>query len=406
MKNHFLSALSKIKAEGRYRVFTELKGYSSNSVKAYSVKHDKDITLWCSNDYLSMSKNPTVIDALAKGAYEFGVGSGGTRNISGTSNAIINVEKEISDLHNKDAALVFTSGYIANQATLSTISKIIPNCVIFSDQNNHASIIYGIKESNLEKVIFRHNDMSDLESKLKEYPVECPKIIVFEAVYSMSGVVANVSEICELAKKYNALTYVDEVHSVGIYGKEGSGICEELGYQDEVDIIQGTFAKAYGVIGGYIASKHEIVDSIRCYSPGFIFTTSLPPAISEAILSSIKYLRKSDLERDKLKNIVSLLKNKLNDKGVKFLQNETHIISVMINDATLCQKVYTDLLQNHNVYVQGINFPTVPKGHERLRITANPFHTEEMANDFVDALCTVLTKYNIYDLMHKKISFG
>jgi 5-aminolevulinate synthase len=406
MKNHFLSALSKIKAEGRYRIFTELKGYSSNSVKAYSVKHDKDITLWCSNDYLSMSKNPTVIDALAKGAYEFGVGSGGTRNISGTSNAIINVEKEISDLHNKDAALVFTSGYIANQATLSTISKIIPNCVIFSDQNNHASIIYGIKESNLEKVIFNHNDMGDLESKLKEYPPECPKIIVFEAVYSMSGVVANVGIICELAKKYNALTYVDEVHSVGIYGKEGSGICEELGYQDEVDIVQGTFAKAYGVIGGYIASKHEIIDSIRCYSPGFIFTTSLPPAIAEAILCSIKYLRKSDLERDKLKDIVSLLKSKLNDKGIKFLQNETHIISVMINDATLCQKVYTDLLQDHNVYVQGINFPTVPKGQERLRITANPFHTEEMVNDFVDALCTVLTKYNIYDLTHKKISFG
>ena len=406
MKNHFLSALSKIKAEGRYRIFTELKGYSSNSVKAYSVKHDKDITLWCSNDYLSMSKNPTVIDALAKGAYEFGVGSGGTRNISGTSNAIINVEKEISDLHNKDAALVFTSGYIANQATLSTISKIIPNCVIFSDQNNHASIIYGIKESNLEKVIFNHNDMGDLESKLKEYPPECPKIIVFEAVYSMSGVVANVGKICELAKKYNALTYVDEVHSVGIYGKEGSGICEELGYQDEVDIVQGTFAKAYGVIGGYIASKHEIIDSIRCYSPGFIFTTSLPPAIAEVILCSIKYLRKSDLERDKLKDIVSLLKSKLNDKGIKFLQNETHIISVMINDATLCQKVYTDLLQDHNVYVQGINFPTVPKGQERLRITANPFHTEEMVNDFVDALCTVLTKYNIYDLTHKKISFG
>ena len=406
MKNHFLSALSKIKAEGRYRIFTELKGYSSNSVKAYSVKHDKDITLWCSNDYLSMSKNPTVIDALAKGAYEFGVGSGGTRNISGTSNAIINVEKEISDLHNKDAALVFTSGYIANQATLSTISKIIPNCVIFSDQNNHASIIYGIKESNLEKVIFNHNDMGDLESKLKEYPPECPKIIVFEAVYSMSGVVANVGKICELAKKYNALTYVDEVHSVGIYGKEGSGICEELGYQDEVDIVQGTFAKAYGVIGGYIASKHEIIDSIRCYSPGFIFTTSLPPAIAEAILCSIKYLRKSYLERDKLKDIVSLLKSKLNDKGIKFLQNETHIISVMINDATLCQKVYTDLLQDHNVYVQGINFPTVPKGQERLRITANPFHTEEMVNDFVDALCTVLTKYNIYDLTHKKISFG
>lgn len=406
MKNHFLSALSKIKAEGRYRIFTELKGYSSNSVKAYSVKHDKDITLWCSNDYLSMSKNPTVIDALAKGAYEFGVGSGGTRNISGTSNAIINVEKEISDLHNKDAALVFTSGYIANQATLSTISKIIPNCVIFSDQNNHASIIYGIKESNLEKVIFNHNDMGDLESKLKEYPPECPKIIVFEAVYSMSGVVANVGKICELAKKYNALTYVDEVHSVGIYGKEGSGICEELGYQDEVDIVQGTFAKAYGVIGGYIASKYEIIDSIRCYSPGFIFTTSLPPAIAEAILCSIKYLRKSDLERDKLKDIVSLLKSKLNDKGIKFLQNETHIISVMINDATLCQKVYTDLLQDHNVYVQGINFPTVPKGQERLRITANPFHREEMVNDFVDALCTVLTKYNIYDLTHKKISFG
>ena len=406
MNNHFHSALSRIKAEGRYRVFTELKGYSSSSVRAYSVKHGKDITLWCSNDYLSMSKNQSVIDALAKGAYQFGVGSGGTRNISGTSNAIINVEKEISDLHNKDSALVFTSGYIANQATLSTISKIIPDCVIFSDQNNHASIIYGIKESKLEKIVFNHNDMDDLESKLKNYPPERPKIIVFEAVYSMSGTTAEVGKICMLAKRYNALTYVDEVHSVGIYGKEGAGMCAKLGYQDKVDIIQGTFAKAYGVIGGYIASKHEIVDSIRSYSPGFIFTTSLPPAIAEAILSSIKYLRRSNLERDRLKYVVSVLKDRLSSKGINFLQNETHIISVMINDATLCQEVYMDLLQNHNVYVQGINFPTVPKGQERLRITANPFHTEEMINHFADSLYNVLVKYNILNSSNQKISFG
>lgn len=404
MEKYFLSALSKIKSEGRYRVFTELKGNSANKVKAFSLKHNRDIDIWCSNDYLSMSKNEIVIEALAKGAYEFGVGSGGTRNISGTSDSIIKVENEIGNLHNKESALVFTSGYIANQATLSTISKIIPNCVIFSDEHNHASIIYGIKESKLEKVIFKHNDTGDLEDKLKKYPYDCPKLVVFEAVYSMSGDVASVGKICELAKKYNALTYVDEVHSVGIYGKEGAGICEELGFQSEVDIIQGTFAKAFGVIGGYIASKHEIVDSIRSYSPGFIFTTSLPPAIADAIFASIQHLRKSNTEREKLKNIVSMLKNKLRDKGISFLENQTHIISIMINDAKLCNDVYTNLLKDHSIYVQGINFPTVPKGEERLRITANPFHTEEMVDKLVNSLSAVLSKQHVNGVNIKKVS--
>ena len=404
MEKYFRSALSKIKSEGRYRVFTELKGNSTNKVKAFSIKHNTEIDIWCSNDYLLMSKNKVVIKALAKGAYEFGVGSGGTRNISGTSNAIIQVEKEISDLHNKESALIFTSGYIANQATLSTISKIIPNCVIFSDEHNHASIIYGIKESKLEKVIFKHNDMDDLEDKLKKYSVDRPKLIVFEAVYSMSGDIPPVSKICKLAKKYGALTYVDEVHSVGIYGKEGAGICEELGYQDQVDIIQGTFAKAFGVIGGYIASKYEIIDSIRSYSPGFIFTTSLPPAIASATLASIKYLRKSNIEREKLKSVVSLLKSKLKNKGIDFLENQTHIISVMINDAKLCNDIYTDLLKVYSIYVQGINFPTVPRGKERLRITANPFHTEEMVDKLVNSLHAVLSSYNTNYKKIKEVS--
>jgi 5-aminolevulinate synthase len=402
--DYFASALDKIRAEGRYRIFTELKSCSSNKVHSYSVKADRDIAIWCSNDYLCMSKNSDVIEALAQGAYTYGVGSGGTRNISGNSHAIVEVELEISNLHSKEAALVFTSGYIANQATLSTISKIIPNCVIFSDQSNHASIIYGIKESNLEKVIFNHNDMEDLEKKLKEYPLDTPKLIVFEALYSMSGDIPPVEKICYLAKKYNALTYVDEVHSVGIYGTEGAGICEALGFQDQIDIIQGTFAKAYGVIGGYIAAKREIIDSIRSYSPGFIFTTSLPPAIASAILSSIRYVRKNDEGRDALKSVVAKLKLKLKEKGIKFLTNDAHIICIMINSAELCQKVYMELLNTHNIYVQGINFPTVPKGQERLRITPNPFHTDQMIGHLVNSLDTVLKKFNAGNPNHEKIN--
>jgi 5-aminolevulinate synthase len=401
--DYFSLALDKVKAEGRYRIFTELKGCPSNKVQAYSIKADKSLDVWCSNDYLCMSKNQFVVEALAQGAYEYGVGSGGTRNISGTSHAIVEVEREISDLHNKDSALIFTSGYVANQATLSTISKIIPNCVIFSDQDNHASIIYGIKESNLEKVVFSHNDMEDLEEKLQKYPLECPKLIVFEAVYSMSGDIAHVAKICDLAKKYNALTYVDEVHSVGIYGAQGAGMCEALGFQDHIDIIQGNFSKAYGVIGGYIAARHEIVDSIRSYAPGFIFTTSLPPAIASSILVSIRYLRQHDEERIKLQNVVAKLKAKLKEKGIEFLNNETHIIVVMIRDAELCQKVYMEMLNTNNIYVQGINFPTVPKRQERLRITANPFHTDEMIDHLVDSLQKVLQKFHVGDFSNPKI---
>ena len=392
MKNYFRTALTKIKEEGRYRIFTELKGYPTSSVKAFSVKHNKDVIIWCSNDYLSMSKNPIVINALAKGAQELGVGSGGTRNISGTSSAIIDVEREISDLHRKESALTFNSGYIANHSTLSTISKIIPNCVVFSDQYNHASIIYGIRESKLEKVVFNHNDVSDLEAKLSTYPISQPKLIVFEAVYSMSGEVAPIEKIYNLVKKYNAISYVDEVHSVGIYGRQGAGMCEHFGFQDKIDIIQGTFAKSFGVIGGYIVSNNEIIDSIRSYAPGFIFTTSLPPAIANAILKSIKYLRTSNIERDKLKKIVAKLKSKLRSKNIKFLENDTHIISIMINDPVLCNKVYQDLLQDFSIYVQGINFPTVPKGKELLRIAANPFHTDNMINNLVESLDIVLKK--------------
>ncbi|MFQ3307298.1 MAG: 5-aminolevulinate synthase [Candidatus Midichloriaceae bacterium] len=378
--NYFISAIDSIKAEGRYRVFTELKYTIPSKVTAHNTKTSQKISIWCSNDYLCMSKHPKVINALVEGAKTHGVGAGGTRNISGTTDALVALEKEISDLHNKESGLVFTSGYVANQATLSAISKIIPDCIIFSDQDNHASIIQGIK---------------DLEEKLRAHPIETPKLIAFESVYSMSGDISPVDKICDLAEKYNAITYIDEVHSVGLYGKRGAGISQQLGCEDKVDIIQGTFAKAYGVIGGYIASKNHIVDAIRSYATGFIFTTSLPPSIALSILASVRHLKDSSEERSKLQEVVLKLKTKLKLKNIPFLKNDTHIISIMIRESNLCQEVYKDLLHNHNIYVQGITFPTVPKGEERLRITPTPHHTDEMIDELINSLEIVLKKYNI-----------
>lgn len=388
----FLEAISKIKLEKRYRVFVELESVSHTAPISYSVRLNKKVTVWCSNDYLGMSKNSRIIKTLCSSAEKLGVGSGGTRNISGNSSSIIRLEQAISALHDKESTLIFTSGYIANQATLSTLGKIIPDCIVFSDQLNHASMIHGIKESHLEKQIFNHNDMADLEDKIRKYPKKQPKIIAAEAVYSMNGDIAPIADICRIAQEYNALTYIDEVHSVGIYGKRGEGIVGMLGMSDKIDIIQGTLAKSYGVIGGYISAKKAVVDGIRSNAPGFIFTTSLPPPIADAATESINYLRESQKEREKLKYIVEELKKELDLANIKYLKNETHIIPVIIGDSVKCQEISEKLLNDFDIYIQPINYPTVPKGQERLRITPTPLHTKSMVMKLVTALKSVLNQ--------------
>ncbi len=391
----FNDAVSQVKLEGRYRIFTELQ-YSPNSLPvAFSARLNKEITVWCSNDYLGMSRNLQVINASIEATKAMGVGSGGTRNISGTNSPMVQLEKELASLHGKESALVFTSGYVANQATLSTIAKIIPDIVMFSDESNHASMIHGIKDGRAEKVVFQHSDMQHLEELLQQYPLDRPKLIIFESVYSMIGDVAPVQEICALAKKYNALTYIDEVHSVGLYGEQGAGIANMLGLADKIDIFQGTLAKAFGVIGGYIAGSREFIDAIRSYAPGFIFTTSLPPGVSSAALASVRVIRSSNNERDAHKKIVNYVKALLRNRGIEFIDNDTHIIPVMICDPVKSQSISEILLKDYGIYVQHINFPTVPRGKERLRITPTPLHTEEMANYLVNSLAEVMNSFNL-----------
>lgn len=382
----FSKAISQVKSEGRYRIFTELRYDNNKAPIVYNPKTNKNITVWCSNDYLGMSHHPNVVQAMIDATHIMGAGSGGTRNISGTNSPIVELEHELADLHNKERALVFTSGYVANQATLTALSKIIPDIIMFSDELNHASIIHGIKDSRAEKQIFRHSDIEHLEELLKLYPLNRPKIIIFESIYSMSGDIVPIKQICELATKYNAMTYIDEVHSVGLYGNRGAGIANLYGIEDKIDIMQGTLAKAYGVIGGYIAGKNEIVDAIRSYSPGFIFTTSLPPGVASAAAASIKYLKKSNLEREKHQEIVKKTKNKLLNAGIKFLDSGAHIIPVMIGDPFKSQQIGEALLGRYGIYIQHINFPTVPRGTERLRITPTPMHTETMIEELTSAL--------------------
>jgi len=391
----FRDSILAIKSEGRYRIFTELQYDNPKAPVAFSPFYNKEITVWCSNDYLGMSHHDKVIAAMIDATKLMGAGSGGTRNISGTNSPMVELEKELADLHNKEAGLVFTSGYISNQATLSTLTKIIPGLVVFSDELNHASIIQGIRDSKAVKHVFRHSDTKHLEELLKSYPTQQPKLIVFESVYSMLGDIAPLKEICDLAKHYNALTYIDEVHSAGLYGERGAGIANDLGVDDKIDIIQGTLAKAFGVIGGYITAKREIIDSIRLHSPGFIFTTSLPPGVSSAALASVRHLKSSDAERNLHQKVINKVKAKLTETNVKFIDNGTHIIPVMVNDPFKCQSIGEALLRDHGIYIQHINFPTVPKGKERLRITPTPLHTDAMIEKLADALSALFDANNL-----------
>lgn len=324
-----------------------------------------------------------------------GVGSGGTRNIGGTHNPIVELEKELADLHNKEAGLVFTSGYISNDASISTLANLLPNCVMFSDQENHASIIEGIRRSNCDKYVYKHLNAEDLENKLKLVDINRPKIILFESVYSMDGCISPIEKICDLADKYNAITYIDEVHAVGLYGKRGGGICEQLGIMDRLSIIEGTLAKGFGVIGGYITGSNLIIDAIRSYAAGFIFTTSLPPSLAAAATTSIRHLKNSSKEREGLHRNALKLKEKLSKANIPFIENESHMVPVMVKDPLLSRKVSEILLDEFSIFVQHINYPTVPKGTERLRITPTPMHTDNMIDNLVEALSIAFNRLSI-----------
>ncbi len=391
----FAQHIGHIKSEGRYRNFVGVARIAGECPYAIHEASGKKMVMWCINDYLGMSQHPDVLAASVQGLAASGAGSGGTRNIGGTNTAVIELESTIAQLHNKDKALVFTSGYIANDATLTTFAKIMPNVVFFSDEANHASIISGIRNSRAEKHIYRHNDMRDLRSMLQNTPKDRPKIIVFESIYSMDGLMSPMHEICDLAKEYNALTYIDEVHTVGLYGKGGSGIAAREGVSDRIDIIQGTLGKAYGTIGGYIAGNDDIVDSIRLSAPGFIFTTTLPPAIALAATTSIKYLMQSDIERSMHMDRTRKIKDALSGAGIDYFKNDSHIIPIIIGDPNLATQISEKLLQDHGIYVQHINFPTVARGTERLRITATPYHTDAMIQDLVSALKQVFAELKI-----------
>ena len=394
---YFTGAIDSLKNEGRYRVFNDIKrtlGSFPNAIH-YSDSNEKEVSVWCSNDYLGMGQNKKVLSAMHEAIDSSGAGSGGTRNISGTSHYHVLLEKELADLHNKEGALLFTSGYISNEASLSTIASILPNCVVLSDELNHASMIQGIRNSKAERIIFKHNDPDHLDKILKTINPERPKLVAFESVYSMDGDIAPIKELCEVAKANNALTYLDEVHAVGMYGSRGGGIAEREGLMDELDIIEGTLAKAFGTMGGYIASNKNIIDIIRSFASSFIFTTSLPPAIAAGALASVKYLKESNIERKIHQERAKSLKEKLRQTGIIVMPSDSHIVPILVGDPVLCKKASDILLSDFSIYVQPINYPTVPKGKERLRITPSPLHDEKMIDYLVDSLKKVWRELNI-----------
>ena len=382
------SKLNQLKSESRYRTFVELERQTGLHPHAVwnSPNGPKDVVIWCSNDYLGMGQNPDAVKALTNAIDTHGTGAGGTRNISGTSAAIVALEAELAELHGKERALVLTSGYVANEASISAIAGLFDDILILSDEMNHASIISGIRYARCDKVIFRHNDVAHLEELLAAQPLDRPKLIIFESVYSMDGDTSPIAEIVALAETYNALTYLDEVHAVGMYGDEGGGIAQMRGLQDRVDIIQGTLGKAYGVVGGYIAADDVICDAVRSFGSGFIFTTALPPALAHGALASVRHLRRSTNERQAQQRQATRLKTKLRNAGLPLLEGDTHIIPVMVRDATKCSRICQILLQEFSIYVQPINYPTVPVGTERLRLTPGPLHSDAMIDDLVASL--------------------
>ena len=388
----FDQAIDRLHAEGRYRVFIDIlrnKGAFPNARCFAGHNGPNPVTVWCSNDYLSMGQHPKVIAAMEEAMHDVGAGSGGTRNIGGNTHYHIELEKELAQLHGKEAALLFTSGYVSNDATLSTLAKLLPGCVIFSDEMNHASMIAGIRNSGAEKRIFRHNDVEHLEELLASADPATPKLIAFESVYSMDGDVAPIHAICDLADKYNALTYIDEVHAVGMYGTHGGGISERDEAAHRIDIIEGTMGKAFGVMGGYIAADTRIIDCIRSYAPGFIFTTSLSPVLVAGVLAAVKHLKQSFAEREAQQASAARLKAMFREAGLPVMNSVTHIVPLLVGDPVKAKKISDILLAEYGAYVQPINFPTVPRGTERLRFTPGPTHTEAMMRQLTDALVEV-----------------
>jgi 5-aminolevulinate synthase len=373
----FKDALDDLREQGNYRVFAELERHCGSFPRATSRgAENADVTIWCSNDYLGMGQHPKVLSAMHEALDRCGAGAGGTRNISGTTHDHVLLEAELADLHNKEAALLFTSGYVSNWAALGTLAARIPDCVVLSDALNHASMIEGIRQSKAERIIWVHNDLADLEAKLASLPLDRPKLVAFESVYSMDGDIAPIAEICDLADKYNAMTYLDEVHAVGLYGPRGGGIAEQEGLMGRLTVIEGTLGKAFGVMGGYIAASAELCDFIRSFASGFIFTTALPPAVAAGAVASIRHLKSSRAERSQQKMKVAQVRERLKELGIPHVENPSHIIPVMVGDPVKCKYISDVLLKDYGVYIQPINYPTVPMGTERLRITPSPVHSD------------------------------